>query len=169
MTHWTTRAETADDIARIRAVNTAAFPTLAEANIVDALRADPDAWIPELSMVAVDVNGDVVAHALLSRCRVGGQPALVLGPCAVLPEVQRRGAGSAAIRAGLAAARAMGETLVVVLGHPSYYPRFGFMPASSWGISPPFEAPDDVIMALPLDPSIPVPSGVIKYPPAFGV
>jgi predicted N-acetyltransferase YhbS len=169
MTIWTTRPESPEDIDAIRAVNRAAFPTSAEAEIVDALRADPEAWIPSLSIVAVDDSGRVVAHALFSRCRVGSEPALVLGPCAVLPEVQRQCAGSAAIRAGLEAARAMGEGLVVVLGHPAFYPRFGFAPASRWGIVPPFEVPHDVIMALPLDPDRPAPSGIIVYPPAFGV
>jgi predicted N-acetyltransferase YhbS len=169
MTTWYTRAETPEDIDAIRAVNRSAFPTAAEAEIVDALRADPEAWIPGLSIVAADTSGRLVAHALFTRCRVGGQSALVLGPCAVLPEVQRQGAGSAAIQAGLEAAREMGEDLVVVLGHPTYYPRFGFTPASRWGIVPPFDVPDDVIMALPLNANRPVPSGVIAYPPAFGV
>jgi putative acetyltransferase len=169
MTTWLTRAETPDDRDAIRAVNRAAFPTPAEAEIVDAVRADPDAWIPGLSIVALDGDERVVAHALLSRCRIGGELALVLGPCAVVPDVQRQGAGSSAIRAGLAAARAMGEGVVVVLGHPTYYPRFGFAPASRWGIVPPFDVPDEVIMALPLDPDRPVPTGVIAYPPAFGV
>lgn len=171
MMAWITRAETPDDIVAVRAVNRAAFRTPAEAELIDAHRADPDAWIDGLSTVAVDGDDRVVGHALLSRCRVGGMPALVLGPCAVLPRVQRRGAGSAAIRAGLQAARKMGEGLVVVLGHPTYYQRFGFgfAAASRWGSVPPIQVRDDVIMALPLDPDRPVPAGMIAYPPAFEV
>jgi GNAT superfamily N-acetyltransferase len=101
---WTTRSETPNDVKAIREVNLAAFPTAAEADLVDALRAS-DAWIEGLSIVTEDNEGPVVGHALLTRCHVGGAPALALAPCAVLPSVQRRGAGSAAIRAALATAR----------------------------------------------------------------
>lgn len=166
---WITRPETESDIPAIHAVNLAAFPTAVEADLVDALRADP-AWVPGLSVVAAEAGrGAVVAHALLTRCHVGATPALALAPCAVLPRYQRQGAGGAAIRAGLAAARDMGERLVLVLGHPEYYPRFGFVRASSYGIRPPVEAPDEAMMALALDDAAPVPSGVIAYPAPFGL
>ena len=167
-TAWTTRAETPDDVRAIRAVNLAAFPTSEEADLVDALRAS-DAWIDGLSIVAEDTEGTVVAHALLTRCHVDSAPALALAPCAVLPRVQRSGAGSAAIRAGLEAARAMGENLVLVLGHADYYPRFGFTAASTFGIRPSFDVPDDAMMALPLDPDAETPRGTIAYPKPFGV
>ncbi|MFR9729948.1 GNAT family N-acetyltransferase [Saccharopolyspora sp. MS10] len=166
---WTTRAELPEDAAGVRAVNLAAFPTAEEADLVDALRADPGAWVPGLSTVAANEGGGIVGHALLSRCRVGGAPALALAPCAVLPAHQRTGAGSSAIRAGLDAARALGENLVVVLGHADYYPRFGFTPASRFGIRAPFEAPDTAFLALALDPRQPVPSGLIEYPAPFGI
>src|SRR5690606_1650697 len=129
----------------------------------------PEAWIDGLSYVAETPDGTVAGHALLTRCRVDGAPALALAPCAVLPEYQGKGAGSAAIRAALEAARAMGENLVLVLGHADYYPRFGFTPASGFGVRPPFEVPDEAMMALALDPDRPVPTGTIAYPPAFGV
>jgi putative acetyltransferase len=122
-----------------------------------------------LSIVTEDSEGTVVAHALLTRCHVDGAPALALAPCAVLPRVQRRGAGAAAIHAGLDAARAIGETLVLVLGHPEYYPRFGFTPASGFGIRPGFDVPDDAMMALALQPDAEIPRGTIAYPAAFGV
>ncbi|MEU7577241.1 GNAT family N-acetyltransferase [Streptomyces sp. NPDC041068] len=169
---WPTRPETAADAAAVHAVNTAAFGTEAEADLVDALRADPEAWLPGLSFVAEAPDGSVAAHALITRCRVDGAPALALAPCAVLPEHQRTGAGSAVVRAVLDAARARGERLVLVLGHPSYYPRFGFKPASGYGIRPGFEVPDEAMMALVLnesDGSVPLPQGTIKYPAAFGV
>ncbi|MFV2171610.1 GNAT family N-acetyltransferase [Actinomadura sp. LOL_016] len=166
---WTTRPETSDDIAAIRAVLLAAFPTALEADLVDALRADPEAWIDGLSIVTTAPDGAVVGYALLTRCLVGGEPALALAPCAVLPSAQRTGAGSAAIRAGLDAARDRGENLVVVLGHADYYPRFGFTPASGFGIRAPFEAPDEAMMAMALDDARPVPTGTIAYPAAFGV
>jgi putative acetyltransferase len=106
---WATRPETPDDIGAIREVSLAAFPTPEEADLVEALRAS-DAWIDGLSIVAEDSEGALVAHALLTRCHVGGAPALALAPCAALPRVQGSGAWSAAIRAALEAARAMGES-----------------------------------------------------------
>ncbi|WP_068924645.1 GNAT family N-acetyltransferase [Planobispora rosea] len=165
---WITRPENERDIPAIRRANLEAFPTPLEADLVEALRAGP-AWIPGLSIVAVDDDGTVAGYALLTRCHVGDAPALALGPCAVLPRYQKQGAGSAAIRAGLETARGMGENLVLVLGHAEYYPRFGFTRASVYGIRPPFEAPDEAMMALVFDETLPVPSGVIVYPPPFGV
>ncbi|MEV4460791.1 N-acetyltransferase [Microbispora sp. NPDC049633] len=166
---WTTRPETAADPARIREVNLAAFPTSHEADLVEALRADPQAWVPGLSWVADAPGGDVAGFALLTRCHVDDAPALALGPCAVRPEHQRKGAGSAAIRAALRAAREQGENLVLVLGHAEYYPRFGFTPASGYAIRPPFDVEDKYMMALVFDPTRPVPAGTIRYPEAFGV
>ncbi|MGP3977057.1 GNAT family N-acetyltransferase [Streptomyces sp. 8N114] len=172
-TVFTTRAEvpgSADDAAAIRRITLAAFPTPQEAGIVEALRADPAAWIDGLSLLAETPDGTPVGYALLTRCHVEGHPALTLAPCAVLPAFQRTGAGSAAIRAALAAARDRGEHLVLVLGHPEYYPRFGFVPASRFGIRAPIEVPDEAMMALTLgEHTDPVPSGVIQYPPAFGI
>ncbi|MGQ4488633.1 N-acetyltransferase [Streptomyces sp. 372A] len=169
MTTWTTRPETPADIPAIREINLAAFPTPQEAGIVEALRADPKAWIDGLSMVATGPDNAPVALALLTRCHVDGEPALALAPCAVLPSAQRTGAGSAAIRAALAAARAKGENLVLVLGHAAYYPRFGFTPASGFGIRAPFDVPDEAMMAMVLDDTRPAPTGTIQYPAAFGV
>ncbi|MEU2250098.1 N-acetyltransferase [Streptomyces sp. NPDC019224] len=166
---WTVRPEAAADIPAVHAVNAAAFPTEAEAGLVDALRGDPSAWLPGLSYVAESPDGAVAAFALLTRCRVGGAAALALAPVATAPEHQRRGAGSAVVRAALDAARERGERLVLVLGHPEYYPRFGFVPASRYGIRPSFDVPDEAMMALPLDDSAPVPLGTIEYPAAFGV
>ncbi|GAA0538513.1 putative N-acetyltransferase YhbS [Saccharopolyspora erythraea NRRL 2338] len=165
---WRTRPETAADIAAIRAVNLAAFPTALEADLVDALRAGP-AWIDGLSIVVETAAGEIAGHVLLTRSHVDGSPALTLGPCAVLPRHQRAGAGSAGISAGLDAARAMGENLVLVLGHPDYYPRFGFTRASEFGIGLTIEVPDEAMMALALDPHGHVPSGTVEYPPPFGI
>ncbi|MDR2256059.1 MAG: N-acetyltransferase [Arthrobacter sp.] len=170
---FTTRPERPGDEAAIRAVNIAAFPGKEEADLVDALRRDPEAWVPGLSTVTHDASGKIIGHALLTRCTVGGEPALALAPCAVVPAWQGRGAGSAAIRAALAAATecaaAGGENLVVVLGHAAYYPRFGFTPAAGWGVTGPFEVPEDHFLALALDTRRPTPRGEIAYPEAFGV
>lgn len=166
---WTTRPETASDVSAVRRIVEAAFPTAAEADLVDALRSDPDAWVEGLSLLALTEAGEPVGHALLTRCHVGDEPALALAPCAVLPRHQRSGAGSAAVRAALDAARAQGGNLVVVLGHASYYPRFGFAPASRIEVRAPFEAPDDAFLTLALDPTSPTPTGTVRYADAFGV
>ncbi|MEV4918761.1 bifunctional class I SAM-dependent methyltransferase/N-acetyltransferase [Streptomyces tirandamycinicus] len=167
--HRRVRPETDADIPAVHAVNAAAFPTRDEAELVDALRRDPRAWLPGLSWVAEAPDGSVAAYALLTRCLVGGEPALALAPCATAPEHQGQGAGSAVIRAVLDAARIGGERLVVVLGRPEYYRRFGFGPASRLGIRPGFEVPDEAMMALVLDGSADPPQGMITYPEAFGV
>ncbi|WP_084215840.1 GNAT family N-acetyltransferase [Pseudonocardia spinosispora] len=165
---WATRPETPGDIEAIRAVNLAAFDTAGEADLIEALRQDP-AWLPGLSWVAQAPDGRVAGYALLTRSWVGGENALTLGPVAVLPEYQKLGAGGAVIRALIDEARTRGERLIVVLGHAEYYPRFGFTRASGHGISVTFDVPDETLMALPLDESVPVPSGTIRYPAPFGV
>ncbi|MDX3835373.1 GNAT family N-acetyltransferase [Streptomyces europaeiscabiei] len=168
-TDWTTRPETSADRTGVYDVNAAAFETDAEARLVDALREDPEAWLPELSQVAETPDGTIAAYALLTRCHVDEVPALALAPVAVLPDRQRQGAGAAVVRAALEAARARGERLVLVLGHPEYYPRFGFVRASEYGIRPGFDVPDAAMMALVLDGSASVAPGTIRYPAAFGV
>ncbi|MFF8277741.1 GNAT family N-acetyltransferase [Streptomyces lateritius] len=166
---WRTREETAADIPAVREINAAAFATAQEAALVDALREDTEAWLPGLSYVAEAPDGTVVAYALVTRCRVGDAPAAALAPVAVAPAHQRGGAGQAVVWAVLDAARLRGERLVLVLGHPEYYPRFGFVRASEYGIAPGFEVPDEAMMALVLDGSGEVPQGMIHYPAAFGV
>ncbi|MFD8396629.1 GNAT family N-acetyltransferase [Streptomyces sp. NPDC059680] len=166
---WLSRAETSADIPAIRDINLAAFPTPAEADLVDSLRADPTAWIEGLSLVAADETGRPVGYALLTRCHIDTTPALCLAPCAVRPEQQRTGAGTAAIRAALATARSLGERHVVVLGHRAYYPRFGFTRASDHGIGLTIDIPDDALMVLSLDAGHPLPSGTVHYAAAFGI
>ncbi|CAL9343272.1 hypothetical protein SUDANB121_00325 [Nocardiopsis dassonvillei] len=167
-TSWNTRVETDADTTAVHAVNAAAFDTPAEADLVDALRTGP-AWIEGLSMVAVTGEGTVAGYALLTRCHIGRTPALCLAPCAVLPAHQGTGAGSAAIRAVLDAARARGERFVTVLGHPGYYPRFGFERASAYGIGLSIEVPDEALMVLSLDPAHTPPAGTIRYAAPFGI
>ena len=168
MTSWITRAETAADVAAIRDVNLQAFGNDYEPDVVEKVRADPASWLPELSIVATTEDGEVVGHVLLSRCRIDQTPAVALGPCAVLPDYQKQGVGSAVIRTALAAARAQGEHLVVLLGHLEYYPRFGFRPASTFGIDAASIESGPHLMALPLD-DTPVPSGTIHYPPPWSL
>ncbi|GAA4993431.1 N-acetyltransferase [Yinghuangia aomiensis] len=169
MTTWPTRPETPADVPAIRAIVEAAFPTPEEADLVDALRADPQAWIDGLSVVAVDDTDAPVGYALLTRCHIDTTPALCLAPVAVLPARQKSGAGAAAVRAALATAAAQGEHAVAVLGHPDYYPRFGFARASAHGIGLTIDVPEDALMVLTLDPSRPIPSGTIHYAAPFGI
>ncbi|MGQ0625495.1 MAG: GNAT family N-acetyltransferase [Sporichthyaceae bacterium] len=165
---WNTRPESSADTVAVRAINVAAFESSAEAELVDALRADPS-WIAGLSWVSVDAQDRPVGYALLTRCHIGEVPALCLAPCAVLPPHQRTGAGAAATRAALAAAAAMGERYVVVLGHPQYYPRFGFTRASSYGIRLSIDVPDEALMALALQAPDVVPAGLVRYAAPFGI
>lgn len=164
------RREQPHDRVGVRAVETAAFGRAEEADLVDALRADPAAWV-DLSFVALE--GDrTVGHLLLTRLPLDGPEggdALALAPMAVAPEAQGTGVGTALARAALAEARQAGERLVVVLGHPGYYPRFGFAPARPLGVEPPIEVADEAWMALDLTGTGEHPRGRARYPAAFGI
>ncbi|MFD4658029.1 GNAT family N-acetyltransferase [Kitasatospora sp. NPDC058444] len=162
----TTRVECPDDAPATRRVHMAAFPGPDEADLVDALRRDP-AWLPGLSVVAVDGAGLVIGHALLTRLRVGDGRGLALAPVAVAPEWQRRGVGELVVRAALAAAEEAGEKLVVVLGDPEYYGRFGFAPAGRHEVTGPFEVPEEYFQALPLAAYDGAPRGLCRYPEPF--
>ncbi|MEU4441872.1 N-acetyltransferase [Actinosynnema sp. NPDC050801] len=131
------RRETAADVQAIHDVTEAAFAARpgGEARLVGELRADAG-WIPALSLVA-EVGGAVVGHVVCTRGRVGESPALGLGPLSVLPSRQRSGVGKALMHTVLGAADALDEPLVILLGDPAYYSRFGFVPASTYGITPP--------------------------------
>nr|WP_240929702.1 N-acetyltransferase [Streptomyces coryli] len=136
------RQELPADIPAVRAVTAAAFATKdgsepVEAWLLDELRVS-DGWLPALSLVAEDADGEVVGHVVCTRGDVAGAPALGLGPLSVRPGDQRRGVGLALMHAVLGAADALGEPLVVLLGDPRYYGRYGFVAAAELGI----EAPD---------------------------
>ncbi|GAA1405045.1 N-acetyltransferase [Kitasatospora putterlickiae] len=169
---WRTRVEVPADVPAVRELTLAAFGRPAEADILDALRAD-QGWLDGLSVVvtdAADPAGSPVGHVVLTRAYIGDVPALALGPVSVHPDHQRGGAGSAAVRAVLDAAREQGERYVILLGHPSYYPRFGFGRASAHGITLTIDAPDEAWMALSLDPAHhPLPSGTARWAAAFGI
>ncbi|MFI6938246.1 GNAT family N-acetyltransferase [Streptomyces sp. NPDC050418] len=167
---WVVREERPADRDAVHALNAAAFETAMEADLVDALRADAQAWIDGLSYVAETPDGELAAYALITRCLVDEAPALVLAPVATLPKFQRQGAGHAVIEAVIEAARARGaERLLTVLGHPEYYPRFGFTKASGFGVGTSFEVPDEAMMAMAFEGEGPLPAGTIRYPAAFGV
>jgi putative acetyltransferase len=138
-----------------------------EAPLVDWLRASP-AWIPELSLVAVDLGGDVVGHVVCTRGTVGAAPVLALGPLSVRPDWQRCGVGKALMHAVLGAGDALGEPLVTLLGSTAYYPRFGFRLASEYGITPKHPEWGEHFQVRPLTAYNPAVRGEFAYPEPFG-
>lgn len=161
------RRERRDDHPAVRDINRAAFQADGEADLVDALR---DQVSPVVSLVAAD-DAEVVGHILFSPVTLAGHDELRiagLGPMAVSSTRQRSGIGSALLRAGLDACRAQAFVAVVVVGHPGYYPRFGFQPASRFRISCEFDVPDDVFMALELEAgALNGRHGTVHYHPLF--
>jgi putative acetyltransferase len=162
------RTEQPGDVVSIRLVNEAAFGGSIEADIVERLRLEAS---PIISLVAEE-GGAIVGHILFSPVtRAEGRelPLLGLAPMAVLPDHQRRGIGSALVRAGLDACRQLDAAAVFVLGHAEYYPRFGFVPASRYGIKSEYDVPDEVFMVLELQPGgLSGCSGTVRYHAAFG-
>lgn len=162
------RSEEPEDRDAIAAVPAAAFRQHREARMVAAIRSS-DAFVPELSLVA-ELAGEIVGHLMLSYVELEGSSrrGLELGPMSVEPERQRRAIGSALVRQALRRAEDRSEPLVLVLGHPTYYPRFGFRPASELGIAPPDPSiPDEVFMAIALRAYDPALRGRVVFPPAF--
>jgi putative acetyltransferase len=163
------RPETALDLDAIHAINRAAFGTTVEADLVDALRREAS---PLISLVADD-GGTVVGHVMFSPVAIDGDPAdapplMGLAPVAVRPERQRTGIGGALIREGLAACRRRGIGAVVLVGMPEYYPRFGFVPASRFGLTCEYDVADDVFMAVELEPgALRERRGLVRYHEAF--
>jgi putative acetyltransferase len=157
------REERVSDIASIRAVNIRAFGRDQEANIVDALRTNAAVV---LSLVA-SREGDVVGHILYSPVTIGDVTAAALGPMAVVPECQRQGIGSALVRAGQQRLQELGCPLVVVVGHPAFYPRFGFEPARARGLICEWPVPDNVFMLAMLSEAKRDLKGLAKYRSEF--
>jgi len=143
-----------------------------EGKLVDKLRKAPT-FIEELSLVA-ELNGQVVCHILFTPIVIdNGQQqfqSLVLAPVSVLPEFQKMGIGGQLILAGHQKAVELGFQSVILIGHPEYYPRFGYKPASSWEIKTHYELPsDDVFMAVELtEGALSKVSGMVIFPPEFG-
>lgn len=166
----TIRPETPEDHAAVREINLAAFGTSTEADLVDAMRQAPE-YVPELSLVA-EIDGRILGHALFSEVTVeqdGGElRALSLGPIAVLPNHQSRGIGTALMEAGHQRGREMGYPFVVLIGHPWYYPRFGYVPARQHGLETIWDVPDEVFMVCELTPgALERAVGRIRYPEPF--
>jgi putative acetyltransferase len=161
------RSEAQKDWSAVLQVNASAFKTPAEANLVDRLRQEAQ---PVVSMVAED-GGVVVGHIMFSPVTLTGYPALKimgLGPMAIAPGLQRKGIGSSLVRAGLEECKKLSFGAVVVLGHPEYYPRFGFVPSIRFGIRWEHQVPEEVFMMLELESGfLDGASGIIRYHAAF--
>jgi putative acetyltransferase len=162
------RAEHAGDEVAVADLNDAAFGGTDESRLVELLRRSGH---PTISLVAT-TRSEVVGHILFSPVVVdtSGPPiaALGLGPMAVMPAWQRRGIGSSLVKAGIDECASRGCQMVVVLGHPHFYPRFGFRPAHVLGLRSEFAVPDDVFMAMELAGGVMMGrSGLVRYLPEF--
>lgn len=162
------RPEQPGDKAHIRHIHQQAFGGDSEADLVDQLR---NTDLTLISLVAEE-QAQLVGHILFSPVTLVGPgsvpPIAGLAPMAVLPQWQKRGVGSLLITTGLDYCAKAGYVAVVVLGHPAYYPRFGFVPASRFHIKSEYDVPDEVFMLKELQPSaLQGFSGTIQYHPAF--
>jgi putative acetyltransferase len=163
------RPETEKDRKIIWNVNRAAFKAEDEANLVDSLR---DGGYVEVSLTA-EIDGEIVGHILFSRLAIvtegGIVDALSLAPMAVLPSHQRQGIGSKLVEAGLEACRDKNHKIVVVLGHPKFYPQFGFSTELARFLVSPFGG-GTAWMAMELVPgAMTNVEGRVEYPSPFGV
>lgn len=162
------RPETPADIEAIRALNELAFDSVEEADVVDALRARAEGFT---SFVASEAD-DVVGHLAFSPVSLDQDRTLgllALGPMCVLPSRQGEGVGARLIEHGLEHCAAIGCPAVVLVGHPTYYPRFGFEPASRFGLRCEFGVPDEVFMAREISHgALEGLAGTVHFHPAFG-
>jgi putative acetyltransferase len=161
------RSEMTDDHEAIRQVNRRAFGQDAEARLVDALRGG---GYVRASLVA-EQDGTVIGHILFSDLHVvtdaGTVPALALAPMAVLPECQNQGSGSALARRGLQVCKEQGHRIVVVLGHPNFYPRFGFSSKLASALTSPFGGGDSWMALELVAGALAGVEGRVEYPPPF--
>ena len=165
------RPERPEDYEAVSTVTAAAFGRENEARLVEVLRGS-DAYVPELSLVAEE-DGVVVGHTMLTYSTLRGdidRRILVLAPVSVTPTRQNDGIGGALCRRAIELADARSEPLISVLGHATYYPRFGFESARALGVEPPVPSINDAsFMAIKLSHYDPAYRGRLVYPAAFGV
>ena len=160
------RPEAPSDHAAVDEINVAAFGGEAEARLVALLREQAR---PLVSLVAVE-DGTLVGHIMFSPVSLHAFTGLMMGlaPMALTPARQRRGIGSALVRAGLERCSETGAAAVVVLGHPDFYPRFGFLPAMRFGLMCQYDVPAEAFMAMELVPgALRGATGTVSYHPAF--
>jgi putative acetyltransferase len=162
------RPEKPEDIESIRNINKQAFGQDKESKLVDRLR---NRGVLTISLVAVQ-DGEVVGHIAFSPVVVesvnSGFTAITLAPLAVSPAHQRNGIGSQLVGAGLEECRRLGHDIVFLVGHPNYYPRFGFVLAMPKGINCEFEVPEEAWMVLELtEGALAGRRGMVKFEPEF--
>ena len=162
------RSELPEDVEAIYSLNEEAFEGTAEANLVNSLRTSN---AMTLSLVAIK-NNEIVGHIAFSPVTIESDQATVnavgLAPMAVSPEFQRSGIGSQLVEEGLNRIRTAGHDLVVVLGHPEYYPRFGFVPAKKYGIRWEHDVPEEAFMIKELrEGALKEVRGTVKFRPEF--
>ncbi len=161
------RDEIKGDYSLVFNVNTKSFETPLEANLVEKLRKNVS---PIISLVA-DNEGLIIGHIMFSPVTMEGHPdtrMMGLGPMAVLPEYQNKGVGSRLVVKGIEKCKDMGYDAIIVLGHPTFYPRFGFIPSVRFGIASEYKVPEDVFMVLELvNGSLSGVNGIVKYDEVF--
>lgn len=164
------RKETPDDFMQVARLIEMAFCQKNEAMLVDKLRHNKK-YNPMLSLVA-DYRGYVTGHILffpiVIRSVASETESLALAPLSVSPEFQKMGIGGRLIQDGLKIARLTGYGSAIVLGHPQYYSRFGFVPAIKWNIKAPVEVPEDALMAIEFEQgALKNAGGAVEYPQEF--
>lgn len=160
------RHELPSDANRVRVVNEVAFGESDEADLIDRLRAESVVLVSFVAEVHQTIIGHVMFCRLLIEGSDGTEPAVALAPLAVMPAYQGQGVGTVLVREGLEVLRSRGESLVLVLGEPLYYERFGFSCASARGLKSPFQP--EFFMALALKPHARrMAHGTVRYPAAF--
>lgn len=158
------RHATAADHAAIREVNIAAFGQPDEADLIERLRADGD----KVFELVAEEDGAVVGHILYSRLWADSVNLYAaLAPMAVRPDRQKDGIGSQLVKASIETAREFGAHAILVLGHPAYYPRFGFTPEAARAVKAPYSG-SPAFMALEIEPGALAEPVMVAYPDAFG-
>lgn len=166
----TTRQEIPKDYSAITNINNLAFNQPQEGLLIEKLRKREE-FIPELSLLAF-VDEEPVGHILFFPVNIqtdaGPIPSLSLAPMAVLPDFQKKGVGKKLIEAGKSKANELNYGAIIVLGHPEYYPRFGFEMARKWNIRSPWNVPDEAWMAIELkDGALKNCEGMVVFPPEY--
>ncbi|CAH1203636.1 N-acetyltransferase Eis [Paenibacillus plantiphilus] len=166
------RTETTNDYAEVYNVNFVAFGNREdEAKLVERIRAT-EQFIPRLSIVAEE-RGEIVGHLLLSKAEIiegeKSHEVIVLAPIAVRPDCQQQGVGKQLIHEGINRCKQLGYSIVLLIGHPAYYTKFGFKPARQYGLELiQFEVPDDVFMVCELEEDkLMTIKGELRYPGVF--
>ncbi|PKF74158.1 GNAT family N-acetyltransferase [Chryseobacterium sp. PMSZPI] len=174
----TIRQEEEKDYSKVFQLTEEAFKNVEHSDhqeqfLVEKLR-HSEAFIPELSLVAEDENGEIAGHILFTKIKIVNNSevyeSLALAPVSVKPEFQNQGIGGQLIREGHRIAKDLSYHSVILIGHEKYYPKFGYEKTSNFGISFPFEIPEENGMAIELvKDGLKNTKGVVKYPKEFGI